>query len=167
MLKKGSRGLTLLPHYHIAPITALLSYCPITFSLSHYPRTLTVIALIQSQKTQGFCVAHFATLSDERRSRSKIFLLFIWIKEPCVRKFEGPARSKLPGISQTVLLSQQFFTVPLSYCPSTFSLSYCPAVLLSHCPTVTAPFHCPTVLLTHYPSTFSLSHYPTVLLYQY
>ena len=56
---------------------------------------------IQSQKTQGFCVADFATLSDERRSRSKIFLLFIWIKEPCVRKFEGLARSKLLGISQT------------------------------------------------------------------
>ena len=55
----------------------------------------------QSQKTQGFCVADFATLSDERRSRSKIFLLFIWIKEPCVRKFEGLARSKLLGISQT------------------------------------------------------------------
>ena len=57
---------------------------------------------IQSQKTQGFCVADFATLSDERRSRSKIFLLFIWIKEPCVRKFEGLARSKLLEISQTV-----------------------------------------------------------------
>ena len=57
----------------------------------------------QSQKTQGFCVADFETLSDERRSRSKIFLLFIWIKEPCVRKFEieGLARSKLLGISQT------------------------------------------------------------------
>ena len=58
---------------------------------------------IQSQKTQGFCVADFATLSDERRSRSKIFPLFIWIKEPCVRKFEGLERSKLPGISQTKL----------------------------------------------------------------
>ena len=56
---------------------------------------------VQSQKTQGFCVADFATLSDERRSRSKIFLLLIWIKEPCVRKFEGLARSKLLGISQT------------------------------------------------------------------
>ena len=55
----------------------------------------------QSQKSQGFCVADFATLSDERRSRSKIFLLFIWIKEPCVRKSEGLARLKLPGISQT------------------------------------------------------------------
>ena len=30
----------------------------------------------QSQKTQGFCVADFVTLSDERRSRSKIILLF-------------------------------------------------------------------------------------------
>ena len=49
----------------------------------------------QSQKTQGFCVADFVTLSDERRSRSKIFLLFIWIKEPCVRKSEGLERSKI------------------------------------------------------------------------
>ena len=43
----------------------------------------------------------FTTLSDERRSRSKIFPLFIWIKEPCVRKFEWLERSKLLGISQT------------------------------------------------------------------
>ena len=56
---------------------------------------------IQSQKTQGFCVADFATLSDERRSRSKIFPLFIWIKEHCVRKFEGLEGSKLLGISRT------------------------------------------------------------------
>ena len=56
---------------------------------------------VLSQKTQGFCVAGFATLSDKRRSRSKIFRLFIWIKEPCVRKFEGLESSKLLGISQT------------------------------------------------------------------
>ena len=31
---------------------------------------------IQSQKTEGFCVADFATLSDERKSRSKIVLMF-------------------------------------------------------------------------------------------
>ena len=31
----------------------------------------------QSQKTQGFRVADFATLSDERRSRSKVVLLVI------------------------------------------------------------------------------------------
>ena len=55
----------------------------------------------QSQKTQGFCVADFAALSDEIRSRSKIFPLFIWRKEPCVRKVEGLERSKLLGISQT------------------------------------------------------------------
>ena len=36
----------------------------------------------------------------QRRSRSKIFRLFIWIKEPCVRKSEGLERSKLLGISQ-------------------------------------------------------------------
>ena len=59
---------------------------------------------VQSQKTQGFCVADFATLSDERRSRLKLLPLFIWIKEPCVRKFEGLERSKLLGISQTKLL---------------------------------------------------------------
>ena len=29
----------------------------------------------QPEKTKGFCVADFATLSDERRSRSKIILL--------------------------------------------------------------------------------------------
>ena len=52
-------------------------------------------------ENRGFCVADFATLSGERRSRSKIFLLFICIKEPCVRKFEGLARSKILGISQT------------------------------------------------------------------
>ena len=57
--------------------------------------------LNQSQKTQGFCFADFASLSDERRSRSKIFYYLIWIKEPCVRKFGGLARSKLLGISQT------------------------------------------------------------------
>ena len=53
-----------------------------------------------------FCVADFATLSDGRRSRSKIFLLFIWIKEPCVRKFEGLVRSKLLGISETEMPNQ-------------------------------------------------------------
>ena len=62
---------------------------------------MDLMCIFQSQKTQGFCVADFATLSDERRSRSKIFPLFIWINEPCVRKFEGLARSKLLGISQT------------------------------------------------------------------
>ena len=57
--------------------------------------------LFQSQKTQGFCVADFATLSDERKSRSKIFPLFIWMNETWVRKFEGLERSKRLGISQT------------------------------------------------------------------
>ena len=53
--------------------------------------------LTQSQKTQGFFVADFATVSDETRSRSKIFPLFIWIKEPCVRKFKGLERSNFLG----------------------------------------------------------------------
>ena len=30
----------------------------------------------QSQKTEGFCVADFATLSDERRLRSRLVLLY-------------------------------------------------------------------------------------------
>ena len=64
---------------------------------------LTLSGASQSQKTQGFCVADFATLSDETGSRSKIFPLFIWIKEPCVRKFERLERSKRRGISQTNL----------------------------------------------------------------
>ena len=62
----------------------------------------------QSQKTQGFCIADFATLYDERKSRSKIFPLFIWMKEPCVRKFEGLARSKRLGISQTIMYASMF-----------------------------------------------------------
>ena len=62
---------------------------------------------IQSQKTQGFCVADFATLSDELRSCSKIFSLFIWIKEPCVRKFEGLEPSNLLGISQTEFIESK------------------------------------------------------------
>ena len=64
--------------------------------------------VIQSQKTQDFCVADFASLSDERRSRSKILALFIWIKEPCVRKFEGLERSKRLGISQTIITATTF-----------------------------------------------------------
>ena len=62
----------------------------------------------QSQKTQGFCVADFATLSDETRSRSKIFPLFILVIEPCVQKFERLERSKLLGISQTKGLCNLF-----------------------------------------------------------
>ena len=52
---------------------------------------------VQSQKTQGFCVANFAKPSDERKSHSKIFLLFNTEKEPCVRKFEGLAYPKCLG----------------------------------------------------------------------
>ena len=55
----------------------------------------------QSQKTEGFWVANFATLSDERISCSKIVVLSNTKKEPCVRKFEGLPRSKHLGISQT------------------------------------------------------------------
>ena len=58
----------------------------------------------QSQKTQGVCVVNFGTLSDERGSRSEIVLLFNTEKEPCVRKFEGLAPSKILGISQAVKL---------------------------------------------------------------
>ena len=77
-------------------------------------------SFIQSQKTQGFCVADFATLSDERRSRSKIFPLFIWIKEPCVRKFEGLELSKLLGISQTILNS-----LPCELTFESFMVDFC------------------------------------------
>ena len=38
---------------------------------------------------QGFCVADFAMLSDERRSHLKIFRLFIWINEICVQNLKG------------------------------------------------------------------------------
>ena len=52
-------------------------------------------------KSKGFCVADFATLSDERRPRSKIVQLCNVDKNPCVRKFEGLTRSKILGILQT------------------------------------------------------------------
>ena len=45
-----------------------------------------------SQKTQGFCVADFATLFDERTSRSKAFLLFNTDK--------GTFRSKIERVSK-------------------------------------------------------------------
>ena len=54
-------------------------------------------------------------LSDERRSRSKLFPPFIWIKEPCVRKFEGLARSKLLGISQIKFVDLLHFRVELYF----------------------------------------------------
>ena len=56
---------------------------------------------MQSQKIQSFCVADFATLSNERRSRSKIVPLFNVDKRPCIRKFEGLTRFKNRGILQT------------------------------------------------------------------
>ena len=56
---------------------------------------------MQSQKIQSFCVTDFATLSNERRSRSKIVPLFNVDEKPCVRKFEGLTRSKILGILQT------------------------------------------------------------------
>ena len=70
-------------------------------------RDFTVfVAVISASENPRFLRCSFcgATLSDEVSSRSEIFLLFIWIKEPCVRKFEGLARSKLLGISQTDLI---------------------------------------------------------------
>ena len=54
-----------------------------------------------SQKTQGFRVADFATLSDERRTRSKIFLLFDMDNRTLRSKVVGLARLKYLGISQT------------------------------------------------------------------
>ena len=49
----------------------------------------------------SFRVADFTTLPDERRSRSKINLLFNMDKEPYFRKFEELTRSKILGILQT------------------------------------------------------------------
>ena len=69
-------------------VNTVLHYCHI------------MLSLCSVQKTKGFCVADFATLFNERRSRSKIFHCLCG---PCVRKFEGLERSKLLGISQTML----------------------------------------------------------------
>ena len=51
----------------------------------------TTHTTIQSQKTQGYRV------TDRVR---KFFHCLIWIKEPCVQKFEGLARSEILWISQ-------------------------------------------------------------------
>ena len=52
----------------------------------------------QSQKTQGFCVADFAMLSDERRLRSEVFLLFnIWIKNLAFENLKGSHVQNLLG----------------------------------------------------------------------
>ena len=56
---------------------------------------------IQSQKTQGFRVADFATLSNERTSRRKFFYSFNMDKRTLRSKIEGLARAKILGISQT------------------------------------------------------------------
>ena len=80
-------------------------YCDNTLFLCLFSRPLVTKFGVQSRKTQGFRVADFATLSDERRSRLKIFLLFNMDKKPCVQKFEGLARSKVVGILQTMLAS--------------------------------------------------------------
>ena len=55
----------------------------------------------QSQKTQGFRVADFATLSDERRLRSKIFLLFDMDKRTLRSKICRARMLEILGISQT------------------------------------------------------------------
>ena len=46
-------------------------------------------------------VSDFATLSDEKGRVRNFFYYLIWVREPCVRKFEGLARSKLLRILQT------------------------------------------------------------------
>ena len=47
-----------------------------------------------------FCNADFVTPSDERRSCSKIVLLFNVDKKACVRKFKELPRQKILGILQ-------------------------------------------------------------------
>ena len=59
---------------------------------------------IQSQKTQGFCVEDFATLSDEGGRVRKLFDSLTRIKEPCVQKSKGLTPSKILGILRTGLL---------------------------------------------------------------
>ena len=84
-----------------APVRTLMYGLPLSQSDQRIRSVFQSVYSIPVSENPSFCVADFATLSDERRSRSKIFLLFIWIKEPCVRQFEGLARSKLLEISQT------------------------------------------------------------------
>ena len=50
------------------------------------PTLENLLGLCQSQNTQGLCIAEFGTLSDERGSRSKIFLLFNMDKRTLISK---------------------------------------------------------------------------------
>ena len=74
--------------------------------------TRYVILIFSLRKPKVFALQILQRYLTKEGSRSKIFPLFIWIKEPCVRKFEGLERSKLLGISQTIL--QQFVALGLS-----------------------------------------------------
>ena len=58
---------------------------------------------LQTQKTQGFCVADFATLSDERMLHSKNFLLFNTGKRTMYSKIGRVHTFENSGILQTAL----------------------------------------------------------------
>ena len=67
--------------------------------------TGSILKHTQSQKTQGFCVADIATLSDEGKVAFENFSTVYMDKRTLRSKFEGLERSKLLGISQTTLLN--------------------------------------------------------------
>ena len=94
----------------------------LTLSIHIMPTFLSLVS-----ENPSFCVADFATLSDERRSRSKFFYNLIWIKEPCVRKFKGLARLKLLGISQTIMTysnSSYYIDLPCLWYPAVWQQKY-------------------------------------------
>ena len=63
-------------------------------------------------------------LTKEGRIR-KFFHCFVWIKEPCVRKFEGLERSKLLGISQTMYwVSQKMYLTLTLYFEATTAITW-------------------------------------------
>ena len=76
----------------------------------------------QSQKTEGFHVADFATLSDKEGCIWKSLYCFIWIKEPCVRTFERLAHSKILVISQTKI--SKILCVNQRYSPADLSSKF-------------------------------------------
>ena len=69
------------------------------------PTLENLLGLYQSQKTEGFSIADFATLFDERGSRSKFFLLFNMDTRTLISKICSHVRKFLRFFSQTNMMA--------------------------------------------------------------
>ena len=74
-----------------------------------YPITPLPQLVISVSENPRFVRCRFCNAIWRKKVAFENFPLFIWIKEPCVRKFEELERSKLLGISQTNLMMRQWY----------------------------------------------------------